>query len=102
MTRLQRVNPAVVSRNSETTTKIATPPKHGTIHSKDRSLATRRTAWCVLCAVRVCRDSPYWIRTLEREKSLRDVGLDERYSARFSYKFDELDNTETSDLVVLE
>jgi len=97
MTRFQRVNATVVSRDPEATTSIASPPKRGTIHCKDRRLAARRTAWCVVYAVRVCGDSPYWIRALEREKSLRDVGLDERYPARFPYKFDELDIVKTSD-----
>ena len=90
-----------MGRNPETTPDIATPSERGTIHSKDRSLAPRRTAGGVACAVRVCGDSPYRICALEREKSLRDVGLDERYTARFSDKRDELEDGETDDLLLL-
>ena len=90
MTRLQRVNSAVVSGNPETTADIATPPKSGSIHSKDRSLPSGGTTWRVVCTIRVCGDSPYRVRALEREKSLGNVGLDERYTTRFSYKRDEL------------
>ena len=80
-----------MSGNPKATPNVATPSKRRAIHGKDRSLAARGTAWGVICAVRVCGDSPYRVRTLEREKSLRDVRLDERYTARFSDKRDELE-----------
>jgi hypothetical protein len=89
--RFQRVNPAVVSGNPETTADVAAPPEGGTIHGKDHSLAARRTPWRVVYAVRVRGDSPYRIRALEREEGLWDVGLDERYTACFSDKCDELE-----------
>ena len=87
--------------NPETTPDIATPSKRGTIHSKDSSLAPRRTAGGVVCAVRVCGDSPYRICALEREKCLRDVGFDERYTTCFSDERDELEDRETDDLLLL-
>ena len=95
MTRFQRVNSAVVSGNPETTADIAAPPKSGTIHSKDRSFPAGGTARCVVCAIRVCGDSPYRVRALEREKSLGNVGFDERYTTCFSYKRDELEAIES-------
>ena len=98
MTRLQRVNPAIVSGNPETTANVATPPKRGTIHSKDRRLAARRTAGRVVCAVWIQGDSPYRIRAFEGEKSLRDISLDERYTAYFSNKCDELGASEHLEL----
>lgn len=92
MTRFQRIDTAIVSGNPETAGDVATPPKRRTIHSKDRRLAARGTARRVMLAVWIRRDSPYRIRALEREKSLRNVGLDERYPACFSDKRDELES----------
>ena len=102
MTRFQRVNPTVVGGNPETTPNVATPPKRGAVHSKDRCLSARRAAWGMVCAVRVRGGSPYRIRALEREESLRDVGLDERYSTCFPNKRDELEDVdiEISDLLL--
>ena len=91
MARFQRINPAVMRWNPETTADVATPPEHGTIHGKDHSFAARRTPWRVVHAVRVRGDPPYRIRTLERKEGLWDVGLDERYTACFSDKCDELE-----------
>ena len=86
-----------MSGNPETSPNIATPSERGTIHSKDHSLSPRRSTRGVVWAIRVCGDSPYRICALKREKSLRDVGLDERYTACFSDKRDELEGEETSD-----
>ena len=83
-----------MSGNPETTPDIAAPSERSTIHSEDRSLTTRRTSRGMIWAIRVCGDSPYRVRALEREKSLWDVGLDERYTASFSDKRDELDGIE--------
>ena len=101
MTRLKRVDPTVVSRNPETTANVATPPECSTIHGKDRSLAAGRTTRRVVRAVRVRGDSPYRIRTLEREKSLWNVCLDERYTARFPNEPDELKVKNTGGPLVL-
>lgn len=89
MTGFERINPAVVSRNPETTTDVVTPPKRCTIHSEDRGLAAGRTTRCVVRAVWVFGDTPYRIRTFKREECLGNVGLDERYATGFS---DELNN----------
>ena len=86
-----------MSGNPETAPNVAAPPKRSTIHSEDHSLAAGRTTRGVIYAVRVRGDSPHWIRALKGEKGLRDVGLDERYSACFPYECDELDDVKTSD-----
>ena len=91
-----------MSGNPETTPDIATPSKRGTIHSEDRSLAARRTSRGMIWAIRVCADSPHRVRTLEREKRLGDIGLDERYTACFSDKRDELEDIKTSDNLLSE
>ena len=91
MTRFERVNPAVMSRNPKTTTDIATPSNRSTIKSENRGLTTGRTARCVIWAERVVGNSPYRISALEREKRLRDVSLDERDTSSFSDKRDELE-----------
>lgn len=97
MARLQRVNPTPVSGNPETSPNVTTPPERSAIHGKDRSLAAGRTARRVGYAVRVRGDSPYRIRTLECEETLRDVGLDERYATCFPDECDELEDIEISD-----
>jgi len=86
-----------VSGNPKTAPNVAAPSKSGTIHSEDRRLAARRTSRGMIWAIRVCGDSPYRVRALEREQSLGDIGLDERYTARFSDERDELEDIKTSD-----